>query len=415
MDRVVLLGALTLLFCSLTSTVVDAAVAAALPVAEEVLRPGFRLFPRAQQSESSAIFFRDLLLPTTTYSIYQVPDTILSSVGAAASNFVQPVPETAPFDTNKWIEVLRVRGADGKAYVCRRPPAHETSGSHGLSSHPAPVQNATVDIDELLYRRLADKCFYRQEGWWVFEFCFRRHVRHFHWERRRTNPEGQERVRQELAALPNQRSFPEGANGEAGRKRFLRLLLQTHHIPEDGSIDLLMKDEVCMGYYDEALDQEMKRNGTTPFNFTLNHSEPSSTSGERIENHHPMTSHPTVPEQSSSSDGRTLHGLDGLASATFLIQPYTKNGDLCDVTGRPRHTKVLYRCIEDVPGFAVAFHASAGASFIASVQELSTCEYELVFVTDAICMHPDFGSVARRSVPIVCEMEQSTATSVDHR
>ena len=27
---------------------------------------------------------------------------------------------------------------------------------------------------------LEGKCFYRQQGWWTFEFCFKSHVRQFH-------------------------------------------------------------------------------------------------------------------------------------------------------------------------------------------------------------------------------------------
>ncbi|KAF6003421.1 hypothetical protein F1559_004645 [Cyanidiococcus yangmingshanensis] len=394
------------------STLFLGASAATLPIAEEILRPGFRLFPRTQQSEANAIFFRDLLLPTVTYSIHDAPDSVLYPTETTATNFAQPTTETSFFDARNWSEVIRMNDSQGRLHICRSPGEQRSATNVDLAGGPDSHQNATVDMDELLYRLLADKCFYRQEGWWVFEFCFLRHVRHFHWERRRSSPREQQLLREELASLSNQHSFPEGANGEAGRKRFLKLLLHAQHIPIDGSVNLVMKDEVCMGHYDKSLDQEMKRNRTLEMypSSVVNPGEYSSISKEPLL---PMASPLNDTEKSSEADGRILRGLDGLARSTHLVQPYTKDGDFCDVTGRPRHTKVLYRCVDDVPGFALATHTMAGASFIASVQERSTCEYELVFVTDAVCMHPAFGSSARRSIPIVCERLEKAASTIN--
>ena len=51
-------------------------------------------------------------------------------------------------------------------------------------------------------------------------------------------------------------------------------------------------------------------------------------------------------------------------------------GTLCDLTGLPRKTRVLYTCYP------------SGRNEIYSFKEVSTCEYEVVVLTSTLCQHP---------------------------
>jgi len=53
-------------------------------------------------------------------------------------------------------------------------------------------------------------------------------------------------------------------------------------------------------------------------------------------------------------------------------------GTQCDLTGLPRRTRVLYTCYP------------SGRNEIYSLKEVSTCEYEVVVLTNSLCQHPSF-------------------------
>jgi len=60
--------------------------------------------------------------------------------------------------------------------------------------------------------------------------------------------------------------------------------------------------------------------------------------------------------------------------------PYFKmsmsDGTLCDLSGRPRQTNVLYVC-----------HPQRKRN-VFSVKETSTCQYEVIILTSFLCTHP---------------------------
>lgn len=65
-----------------------------------------------------------------------------------------------------------------------------------------------------------------------------------------------------------------------------------------------------------------------------------------------------------------------------LSMPYYEitmgDGTLCDLNSEPRRVKVLYMCYP------------TGRNEILSVKEISTCEYEVIVLTSALCTHPHF-------------------------
>jgi len=67
-----------------------------------------------------------------------------------------------------------------------------------------------------------------------------------------------------------------------------------------------------------------------------------------------------------------------------------EGGDLCDLSGAPRRTRVLYVCYP------------AGRNEVYSLKEVSTCEYELVVLTAGLCSHPDYTPEESTEHSIAC-------------
>lgn len=67
-----------------------------------------------------------------------------------------------------------------------------------------------------------------------------------------------------------------------------------------------------------------------------------------------------------------------------------QNGEICEVTGKPRETMVLFKC---VPG---------SAEQITVLREVSTCVYEITVVTDVLCPKQE-----RVGVPLLCHAVDS--------
>lgn len=68
--------------------------------------------------------------------------------------------------------------------------------------------------------------------------------------------------------------------------------------------------------------------------------------------------------------------IEGLSLPYLLVT--MDSGTLCDVNGRPRMTRVYYVCYP------------AGKHEIFSLEEASSCEYEIVVLTPHLCQHPDY-------------------------
>ena len=62
--------------------------------------------------------------------------------------------------------------------------------------------------------------------------------------------------------------------------------------------------------------------------------------------------------------------------------PYVKvdyaDGTVCDLTGKPRVSHVLYVCFEE------------GRNDVYSIKEVYTCEYEIVVLAPSLCEHPSY-------------------------
>lgn len=65
-----------------------------------------------------------------------------------------------------------------------------------------------------------------------------------------------------------------------------------------------------------------------------------------------------------------------------LELPYYKvimeDGTVCDLTGQPRKSSILYVC------------QPLGRGEIYQFKEVSSCEYEVMVLTSTLCNHPDY-------------------------
>lgn len=68
--------------------------------------------------------------------------------------------------------------------------------------------------------------------------------------------------------------------------------------------------------------------------------------------------------------------IEGLSLPYLLVT--MDSGTLCDLNGKPRMTRVYYVCF------------LAGKHEIFSLEEASSCEYEIVVLTPHLCQHPDY-------------------------
>lgn len=77
-----------------------------------------------------------------------------------------------------------------------------------------------------------------------------------------------------------------------------------------------------------------------------------------------------------------------------LNMPYHEilmtDGTLCDLNQQPRRTRVLYVCYP------------AGKNEIYSLKEVSTCEYEVVVLTNVLCSHPSYKPEESKEHSVSC-------------
>lgn len=66
--------------------------------------------------------------------------------------------------------------------------------------------------------------------------------------------------------------------------------------------------------------------------------------------------------------------VDGVNLPYFEMS--MSDGTICDISGRPRQTNVLYVC------YPQSKHN------VFSVKETSTCQYEVIILTSFLCTHP---------------------------
>lgn len=81
--------------------------------------------------------------------------------------------------------------------------------------------------------------------------------------------------------------------------------------------------------------------------------------------------------------------IEGLSLPYLLVT--MDSGTLCDLNGKPRMTRVYYVCF------------LAGKHEIFSLEEASSCEYEIVVLTPHLCQHPDYRLVTETtSIILFC-------------
>ncbi|EFX71320.1 hypothetical protein DAPPUDRAFT_308922 [Daphnia pulex] len=80
--------------------------------------------------------------------------------------------------------------------------------------------------------------------------------------------------------------------------------------------------------------------------------------------------------------------IEGLSLPYLLVT--MDSGTLCDLNGKPRMTRVYYVCYP------------AGKHEIFSLEEASSCEYEIVVLTPHLCQHPDYRAKESEENKINC-------------
>ncbi|RCN45685.1 glucosidase II beta subunit-like protein [Ancylostoma caninum] len=80
--------------------------------------------------------------------------------------------------------------------------------------------------------------------------------------------------------------------------------------------------------------------------------------------------------------------IDGEEHAYFPV--FYSQGTTCDITGKPRTTTVMYICIENA------------RNQIHSLNEVSSCNYEVIVLSSRLCTHPAYKRKARHNQEIIC-------------
>lgn len=83
-----------------------------------------------------------------------------------------------------------------------------------------------------------------------------------------------------------------------------------------------------------------------------------------------------APIEKDESDALKYRKIDGLNLPYYEME--MTDGTLCDLNNEPRMTKVLYVCY------------AHGKNEVYSLKETSTCNYEVVILTQALCIHPKY-------------------------
>jgi hypothetical protein len=209
----------------------------------------------------------------------------------------------------------------------------------------------------------------RQQGWWTFELCVRKHVRQFHQEK--------DVVVRTPAHVPVLRPPERGLiRRAASHVLCARCLCRCR--PQ--------VSEYTLGRFDEEATAAQYADAAQPFM-----EEPSPTGA--------ATRCVSLQATAARERPRSAHAAWFLTAArvrnacSFHAHVFT-NGTPCDLTGEPRSTEVRFVCAPDsgagstsaatAPGEALAAH------FIESVKEPTTCHYVLTFGTPLICKHTAF-------------------------
>ena len=353
----------------------------------EIMSPGFHLFPQRTASfAEDAAMFDDPALNATflLLPLPRLPDEPERPSAYRQRDSPQWDPDSLTF-TSVW-DRWTLHEWPGRPLECRVPTVSPVDVAAPTDVSQSPDLST---VPQLLESALRDRCFYRQQGWWTFEFCYRRHVRHFHWERRRVPAERIEALKREVEEARARGGLVEGLDGAATRLRFVMSLDLLHGVSGEFPYDIVLEHDVTMGVYDPALDVYV----------TV-----------------PVSNRSAGKEHHGESPATTLRepalGVD-VAGNPVWRELYAANGTPCDVSAVPRQTLVTYKCSRDGRHVGHFSAAAVRTGYLEAVREPQTCLYEVVLATEALCAHPAFRDRRKRLLPIVCQ-EVKAARADEH-
>ncbi|CEF67051.1 Endoplasmic reticulum lectin 1 [Strongyloides ratti] len=71
-----------------------------------------------------------------------------------------------------------------------------------------------------------------------------------------------------------------------------------------------------------------------------------------------------------------------------------RSGTICDLTGKPRNTSLIYICVEKAKDIVI------------NQVEVSVCQYEIIVATDRLCSHPSFKPPEKKEHMISCFLKE---------
>ncbi|KAK6011726.1 glucosidase II beta subunit-like protein, partial [Ostertagia ostertagi] len=103
---------------------------------------------------------------------------------------------------------------------------------------------------------------------------------------------------------------------------------------------------------------------------------------------------PTTTSAPANYDNPPKRVIDGEEYAYYPV--LYSQGTTCDITGKPRTTTVMYICVE------------SARNQIHSLSEVSSCNYEVIVLTYALCSHPSYKRKVKENQEIVCYSTHDT-------
>ncbi|CAI5463563.1 unnamed protein product [Closterium sp. Yama58-4] len=273
-------------------------------------RVGQMTFPAdSKQPKLSVVFWPPPSMPSTPASPSSSPSSTSSS---------QSTPAALPVD-EPGLESVEMTASDGTRYRCILPPptlsssASPAAGAEGAGGKGGAAGVAFGESrkspEDLLDAMKGLPCFYRQDGWWTYEFCYKKHIRQMHIEQ------------------------------------------------QDGENKVTM--DFVLGRYSARESLRAQR---------------------RLE--------ATAAAAAAGGD----------AGKRYHVHVYT-NGTACDLTGAGRRTEVRHVCEE------------GAQTFMGTIKEGPTCEYELALHTNLLCSHPLFRTVRQPIHFINCHQFPASSSS----
>ncbi|KAG1363984.1 Protein OS-9 [Cocos nucifera] len=94
----------------------------------------------------------------------------------------------SPFHPENDLESVMMSDKEGQSYMCFLPLVEESKTVRSISLQNS--SNSLLESDRRIKLKtpdelidvIKDKCFYRYEGWWSYEFCYQKRLRQLHLE-----------------------------------------------------------------------------------------------------------------------------------------------------------------------------------------------------------------------------------------